>query len=429
MITSTILYLSIILTVVLFVVSLFSHSYKFPLLLYLFTSPIVYAGWSLKIGNFSIIHLFNGGFIFIFILKFLLKKEQLYEFPYLKLFLFYFFLNLFVAINIYFNNGWFSALDFFIKSVFMPLSFYLFYQYYRNHSDGKRLIIILIVSGIFPLAFILVQKFSGHVWFYRETRGIVRNVGLYHDIVTPRIFLMQTLIGIFIYWHYFLRQKRKLSTIILISLLLLTGLGIYYLYSKAILITLFVWLLMFAILRGKKNAVPVVAIFALLIVIFFSGVIIESEIHQVFSKEVDFVSGNLSSDYVLSGRGGIWKMYLNNWNNLPFFRKIIGVGVSHAYFHNDYLRILFSGGIFQLSIYIIIIVIFTFRLLNNYIHQNFFLSFIALLCVSYLFIDSFGHVTSLYPHMQIFIWGLVGLSINENLEWKEEKALIKKQVF
>ncbi len=422
-----IFYLSIVLTLALFLVSLFSHSYKYPTLIYILSSPIVYASWSRRYGDISLIHLFNVGFIFILIIKFLIKQEQLYEFPYLKLFLFYFFLNLVVAIHIYFNSNWFSALDFFIKSVFMPLALYLFYKYFGNHSDGRRLITVLIAAGIFPLVFILIQKVSGHVWFYRQTRGIVRNIGLYHDAVTPRIFLMQILIGIFIYWHYFLKNKKNMSVkLILISLFLLTGLGLYYLYSKAIFLTLLVWIIMFVLLRRKLVVTSAVAIFALLFVILLSGGRVESEINQVFSKEVDYVSGNLSSDYIFSGRGGIWKMYITRWKNLSVIDKFLGAGVSHGYFHNDFLRILFSGGFLLLGTYVFVLVLLSAKVVKDFVFQNQFISFVALLSISYLLIESMGQLSNLYPHLQIFVWGLIGLSINRNLRWENENSRRKK---
>jgi len=418
MLISFIFYLSIFLIITLIFSSLFSHSYKYPLLIYLLASPIVDASWSRRYEDFSIIHIFNIAFIFIFIIKMLIKKEKLYKFPYFKLFLFYFLLNFFVTANIYLNKGLISSLDFFARAVFMPLSVFLFYQYFGKHSDGKKLITVLIISGLFPLIFVLGQKFTGYIWFYRQTRGIVRNVGLYHDAVTPRIFLIQALIGIFIYWHFFLKSKKNMFLkLLLIITASLVGVGLYYLYSKAIFLTVIVWLLIFTILKRKMILIPVLIILTFLSVNYFKAKHNENEIHQVFSKEVDFLEGKISSDYVLSGRGGIWKIYIRKWKNFSFIDKILGIGVSHGYFHNDFLRILFSGGLFLLITYLYILVVLIIKVLKGYIYYNKFLSFIALLCICYFIIESIGQVAGLYPHIQIFVWGIVGLSINEKLEW------------
>jgi len=413
-----ILYIGIAIAVFVIAVSLFAPSYKYALLAVILARPVVDATWEYQYSGFGLIHLFNGAFILIFLFRLLLKKDKLYEFPYFKLIIFYTCLLIFAAFHISINSGIVTALDFFFKSLFMPAVLYLFFVYFDSHKDGKLLTTVLIISGLFPISFIFLQIFTGHIWVFRESRGLTRVVGLYHDSVSTRIFLIQILIGIFIYWHYFLKKEDKIKKLVLSSLFFLVIFGLYHTYSKAIIVTLILWLLMIMFLRRKVYILPVALIFVLL-VNTFSNRQFYSDIDSVFSSEIDYVSGELATDRVLSGRGMLWRIYFSDWEELPVIRKVIGDGVSHAGFHNEYLRILFSGGILLMSFFIVMVSILSINVIYNYQKSREFIHFAALLCIVYFFVESLGTVPGLYPNIQTFVWGIVGLSLSQKLQWNE----------
>jgi len=413
-----ILYVGITVTISVIVISFFAPSYKYSLLAVILARPLVDATWQYQYSGMGLIHLFNGAFILIFLFRLLLKKDKLYEFPYFRLIIFYTCLLIFAATHILINSGIILALDFFFKSLFMPLVFYLFFVYFDSYKDGKLLTTVLIISGLFPLILVLIQLFTGHSWVFRHSKGVTRVVGLYHDSVSTRIFLIQIVIGIFIYWHYFLKKGDIRKKFVLIILFFLVIFGLHHTYSKTIVVTLILWLLMITFLRRKVYILPVALIFVLL-VNSFSNREFFNDITRVFSSEIDYVSGELQTDRVLAGRGMLWRIYFSDWKQLPVIRKVIGDGVSHRGFHNDFLRILFSGGIILLSFYVIMVSILSINVAYNYQRNREFIHFAALLCIGYFFVESLGTMPGLYTNIQTFVWGIVGLSLSQKLQWNE----------
>ena len=125
-----ILFLGITLTVFYTLYALRSKSYKNPLVLFIILSPIVAASWQYRYFSFSLVDIFYALFIIIFLVRLLLKKEDISDFPYIKLFKIYFVIILFVSAYIGMNSGIVNSLDFFIKSLFMTIAFYLFSKYF-----------------------------------------------------------------------------------------------------------------------------------------------------------------------------------------------------------------------------------------------------------------------------------------------------------
>jgi len=362
------------------------------------------------------VDIFYSFFILLFLLRVLLRKEDISDFAYMKLFKIYFVLIIFVSIYIGLNSGIVNSLDFFVKSLFMPIAFYLFFTYFTDFKSGKILAVGLILSALFPLFFILSQKLTGNVWFYRQTRGLTRYVGLYHDAATLDVYLIQALIGIMLFWHYFLKRSQQILKYVLIVLFCLLLTGSYFLYTKTIFLTFALWLLAFLFIRRRVHVFV-----SILILLFFlnsiSGQKIFSEINQVFSKEVEFVGGNLNMEAALSGRGGMWKNSMDFWSKLPFLEKILGAGKIYGGVHNDYLRMLLSGGLLLLVFSVFLFAALILAVIKDFRKKKYFIHLMVILCILYYFIVSLGRVPGLYPNLQILTWGLVGLSLNMKKDW------------
>jgi len=415
-----ILLLGVSLTIFYAFYALRSKSYKNPLILFIILSPIVAASWNYRYFSFSLVDIFYSIFIIIFLFRILLKKEDISDFPYIKLFKYYFIIILFVSTYIGMNSGIVNALDFFIKSLFMPIAFYLFSKYFTEFKSGKVLITGLILSGLFPLFFILSQKFIGNVGIFRQTRGLTRYVGLYHDAATLDVFLIQALIGVMLFWHYFLKKKEKFIKVALIVLFCLLLVGSYFLYTKTIFLTFGLWLLAYLIMKRRVHVFVSVLVLAFF-VNSISGQKIFSEINQVFSKEVQYVEGNLNPEAFLSGRGGIWKNAINVWQKLPFLEKILGAGSMFAFVHNDFIRMLLSGGLLLLGFSVFLFAILVSAVFRDFRKKKYFLHLAAVLSLVFYFIVALGRVPGLYPNLQILTWGFVGLSLNMKTDWNHQK--------
>ena len=411
-----ILFLALASTVLFTIYALKSTSYKNPLIVFIILSPIVAAAWNYRYLGFSLVDIFYSFFILLFFLRVLLRKEDISDFAYMKLFKIYFVLIIFVSIYIGLNSGIVNSLDFFVKSLFMPIAFYLFFTYFTDFKSGKILAVGLILSALFPLFFILSQKLTGNVWFYRQTRGLTRYVGLYHDAATLDVYLIQALIGIMLFWHYFLKRSQQILKYVLIVLFCLLLTGSYFLYTKTIFLTFALWLLAFLFIRRRVHVFV-----SILILLFFlnsiSGQKIFSEINQVFSKEVEFVGGNLNMEAALSGRGGMWKNSMDFWSKLPFLEKILGAGKIYGGVHNDYLRMLLSGGLLLLVFSVFLFAALILAVIKDFRKKKYFIHLTVILCILYYFIVSLGRVPGLYPNLQILTWGLVGLSLNMKEDW------------
>jgi len=412
-------YIGLLASATLLIFSLFSKSYKKPFIASILLSPIISSTWRYKFAEVSLIDAYFVLFITIFLIRVFIKKEKIYEIPYQRFFLLYFFIIILTSLNIYMRGGLLTASEFFFKSIYIPFCLYLSFVYFSKKRDARALIACFVIAVIFPLIFIFFQKITGYTWRYHATRGIIRSQGVYHDVVTARIFVVQALIGIYLYWHYFLDKTRNLLKNLLVLISVLCLIALYFFYSKTIVLTLIIWLFLFSFLRKKFYALPM----ALGLFILFNSILgnkLLYDMKTLFSKEIEYVGGNIPSDYVLAGRGWIWKMYSLEWKHLPFLQKIIGAGMSHTHFHNDFLRVLYSGGILLLILYLSMILFFSAKVFSRFLKERKIIHFAALLGLAYYLVESLGQVAGFYSIIQPATWGLVGLSLNRELEWAKK---------
>jgi len=274
------------------------------------------------------------------------------------------------------------------------------------------------MAGLFPLSIVLVQIATGSIGRFGVSRGLTRVSGLYHDIVSTRSYFVLTFIGILLYWRYFLKKTdkmRKIGLIILFSLLII---ALFHQYSKTIIATGVIWAILFLFYERR---VHIVALFlgGFLILNAFSNNKISSDIQQVFSKEVELVAGRSENTNVLAGRIMMWGSYMRYWHGLSIIEKLIGPGIAERPFHNDYIRILFNGGVIFLAVSVLIMFVFLVKINKNYARSGKFIHFIALISLAYFFVESVGATPGMYLNIQAIVWGLVGLSMNPEFRWQE----------
>jgi len=177
---------------------------------------------------------------------------------------------------------------------------------------------------------------------------------------------------------------------------------------------------MYSIFRKKIYILPL-AIFLIFFINILSGNRIYLEANALFSKEINYLTGQLeNTDEFLAGRWGGWRAHLSYWANLPLIEKAIGTRYSSA-FHNQYLQLLFRGGVLLLSLFIIIGIFLVVNIFSEYVGKKKFIHFVALLSFIYFFVESLGQWPLLYPHINPATWGIIGLSLNKNLKWTDEK--------
>jgi hypothetical protein len=289
-------------------------------------------------------------------------------------------------------------------------AFYMVQAYFKDDKDALRFAWALLLAGIFPMATGVYEALTGIHWklTYGE-EGVVRNIGLYHDAITIRYYGLQTIMGLLLASAL---QERK-------SVALKAGMVLYALaallvikgaYSKSGVIITVAWCLLWPLLRKNTKAVAAVACVTAIATIYYSEQIMDS-IGFVFVKEIGAIKGQGGVDATFAGRWFIWDQMLNDWHALPLARKILGSGEVALGAHNDYLQILFHGGVVGLTIYIALLLSVASVIVKLLARRLDVYSIAALLAFIMWIVDAMGLVPSAYSGYQWFVWGLVGLCL------------------
>ncbi len=297
------------------------------------------------------------------------------------------------------------------------LGFFAFYRYFSNDRDFRNLVIAYIVGGFFPALVSIYQAHTGQIWHYRQTVGIVRYVGLYHDAVAVRIYLFSSILCIWIYFRYYLDRSYIIKKTFLIGFVILCFFALYKVYSKTVVVTMLVWGILF--LFHKKYFV--LASFGVVVLIvlnlLFSGILFEEYSH-LFSKETAVLQGG-RTDIALGGRLGLWEGIWREWKAAPFFMKVFGSRIDIPA-HNEFLRILMSTGVVGLGIFLILIIRMGLGVFAGYLRHGNDMQFVGVLVFVQWLIEAMGQTPGVYSNFQWYVFGFIALALCGFMLQKEE---------
>lgn len=387
----------------------------------LFLKPIIDATWEHHMFGFNALEIVGVGVPIILLFKFLISRDlHLSETPLFKLWVFYVFVNL-VSFTLILSSGKFiGSMDFFFRILNGFVGYFMLQAYIRDREDFRKLLIIILLAGLFPMLVGVYQAVTGDIWNVRQTAGsLIRGTGFYHDIFSIRSFAYITIVAIILYWSYYI-DRGFLKKSLLIAYLVLCSVSIFKAYSKAGFAVAVIWIISWTFLN-KKFSLLAAIIVALILANFAAGNILYKEIAFVFSKESAAIEGTGETKYILSGRLGVWEGAWHSWKSSSNFNKFFGLGSSGGAAHNDYLKTLISGGILSLVAYILLLVMIGWKIFRN-LAQNFSrLNMAALMIFLMWLVDTIGLVPSLYPGYQWYVWGFIGLAFR-GIEGLNEKA-------
>lgn len=291
-------------------------------------------------------------------------------------------------------------------------AFYMVQAYFRNDSDIRYFAWTLVAAGLFPVATGVYEALTGFHWklTYGE-EGVVRNIGLYHDAITIRYYGLQTIMGLLLVSAF---EQRK-SWMLKIGMLLYAAAALLVIkgaYSKSGVIIIVAWLTLWPLLRRNMRDFLAIAGIAVVASLYYSKQIMDS-IGFVFIKEISAVQGTGGVDSTFAGRWYIWDQMLQEWHALPFWKQILGSGKVALGAHNDYLQILFHGGVLGLAIYASLLAAVSVVILRLLIVRLDAYSIAALLAFIMWNVDAIGLVPSAYSGYQWFVWGLIGLCLRK----------------
>jgi len=328
----------------------------------------------------------------------------------------YLFANL-IAITGFFTGespNFRSASNYFFRILNGYLGMFMFSCYFNKKQMFKYLLIILLIAGLFPAGVGIYQRLTGTIWHQRAAAGLVRMVGLHHDAAAVRFYIFQTLAALLLYWSYF--KPNKFLKGILIGYGVVCCIVLFGLYSKAAIVILIVWFVVWSLLKKNFLLLVFVPLFILIVNIYFGGKVID-QTRQTFSKELGAYSGQSDDKLVLGGRLGIWNRVIEQWAKGAIVEKILGMGGTAAA-HNDYLRTLYTGGLFGLVAYVALLMTAGIKTIRNVLGHANPLNVVALMLLLTWIVDSIGLSPSVYPAYQWYMWGFIGLSLRgvEGLE-------------
>ena len=123
------------------------------------------------------------------------------------------------------------------------------------------------------------------------------------------------------------------------------------------------------------------------------------------------------------GRWFGWVEMMAEWERLPAMSQLFSSGKIATGAHNDFLQMLFHGGIVGLVIYLSLLIVIGVRIGRNLLAKADEMAVAALMVFLMWLIDAVGLVPSAYPAEQWLIWGLIGMSFRMRADAAREEPV------
>jgi O-antigen ligase len=303
------------------------------------------------------------------------------------------------------------------------VGFYLFQSYFDDEIRFRRLLIVFMLAGLFPMLMGVTQAIvGGEIWYHQETIGLIRNVGIYNDAVSFRYYGQMTITAIILYMAYFLRKDtwHKWALLLYGCVCLFV---LYKTYSKAAIVIITLWYLIWCV-ANKKILWFVAAPMLIFVIDLATFGKISNSLIVLFSKETAVIEGTGKSMKLFAGRPYIWIQMLQEWMQADIVAQLFGLGKAGGGTHNDYLRVLLSSGLFGIVSYIMLLVVIGYRVVRNALLENTPLNIMAFMIFVAWLVDTIGLQPGLYPAYQWYVWGFIGLSIKGLREKEENRSMV-----
>ena len=310
---------------------------------------------------------------------------------------------------IVFQDGLRPGANVFFRHLNGLVGFYMVQAFFLPPQRRPWLFRSLIVAGLFPVGVGLFQLATGVTWKVEHSEGILRNIGIWHDAVNIRQYMLQTLLVLFLYGAVYTERQvwKKLG---LFVYMIGTIMVCIKAFSKSGFATLILWTGCWGLLF-RKYAVLLIPMLGILL---FGGLLaadLLGSVLQVFQKEIGFLQGDISGTRTFAGRWHSWQALMAEWQTYDWFQKLFGSGRVAIGAHNDYLQLLFHGGFLGLFCYVMLLGTIGTKLFLNLRQALTPMNMAAGMAYLMWMVDTIGLVPSAYPGFQWFVWGLVGLSL------------------
>jgi hypothetical protein len=308
-----------------------------------------------------------------------------------------------------YNDELKTGANIFFRYINGIVGFYFLQAFFRQGDRFKWFLLALILGGLFPMSLGFYQALTGVQWRPEQAEGIARNIGIWHDGVNMRTYAQQTIFGLLLYSALYVKAWNIPLKVVTLSYLAISTVVMVKVYSKAAFLTFGLWVLCWTILRRQFAVIGVIGIVGLLVTTYFAGDLAD-KIATLFHKEAGFFSGEVDGKMTFHGRWFGWIEMMEKWERLPALSQMFGSGEVATGAHNDFLQMLFHGGLVGLAIYLSLLIVVGIRIGRNLLAKTDELAVAALMVYLMWMIDAVGLVPSAYPAEQWLIWGTIGLS-------------------
>ena len=302
-----------------------------------------------------------------------------------------------------------SGANVFFRSINGFIGFYMLQAFFHDDRRLKILLGALIFAGVFPMGIGVYQLVTGTVWVQAQAEGLTRYVGLYHDAFTVRAYAFQTILAVLLYCALYARTNPLLKAGAF-AFGALSAVVMLKAYSKAGILSFAIWSACWTVLRRNYVAALVLAAGGALVAGYYASEI-AANIARLFHKEIGFLAGTVESSRTFAGRWYGWQDMMSEWAGFHWLDKVFGSGIVATGAHNDYLQMLFHGGLVGLGIYVSLLAAVGGRILANLRRRRDPMTVAALMLFLMWLVDTIGLVPSAYPGYQWFVWGMIGLSL------------------
>ena len=296
-----------------------------------------------------------------------------------------------------------------IENVFLSLNaylgFFLIPFLITNQSRFKKFLIAIMIGGIFPILVSLYQYQTGIIFQERETVGLIRYVGFYHDAFPVRFYGLMTLMSVLIYNTLF-KTKSVFLKVFMVLITIGAFFSIYLVFSKAAVGIIGLWIVLVLLFSKSKIKQAFSVVIGLSVIFIVFGDTVYDTLEQLFSKEIGYETGEVTdARYTLAGRGYIWEDAWEFWSTKQtLFFQWIGDGIVRPV-HNEFLRVLLTNGIIGLLLLVIFVIVMVRNVFK--IHKN--IRVFGLMLFGMYIIDCIGLVPGVYYYYNILVWGIIGL--------------------
>lgn len=305
-----------------------------------------------------------------------------------------------------------STIEIALLNLNIYMGFFLIPTLVTDRKKLKQLLTAIIIGGLFPIIVSLFQFQTGIIFYARETVGLTRYVGFYHDAFPVRFYGLMTIFAVLMYFQLF-KPKGKIKYL-LYAVGFSALFSIYLVFSKAGVGIIGMWIALVLIFSKSKvkQTIAIFLSFSIMFVIF--GDVLYESIEQLFSKEAGYQTGEVTDvRYTLAGRGYVWEDYWNYWlNEQHLFFQVFGDGLNRPA-HNEFLRILLVSGI----VGVVVFVFFIIRIFLQIFKSNSRYRLFGLMLLVMFMVDCIGLMPGNYYFYNIIVWGLMGIiTLNKSLE-------------